>query len=109
MRLFHLPSIPLRSMLGYHGTRLRRSRSVLFLPDSASRSGNCVARHRPGVLGVIQGQFATTIHRNQEEQLSHRSESPGAAKGLSLDTWAVIVALALALLVRLGVIQKVPW
>lgn len=46
---------------------------------------------------------------NQEGQLSHSSESPGAAKGLSLDTWAVALALALALLVRLGVIQKVPW
>jgi hypothetical protein len=28
---------------------------------------------------------------------------------LSLDTWAVILALVLALLVRVGVFQKIPW
>jgi hypothetical protein len=35
----------------------------------------------------------------------------GARKGLklSLDTWAVILALALALLIRAGVFRKIPW
>lgn len=31
------------------------------------------------------------------------------APKLSLDTWAVILALALAALIRFGVIPKVPW
>ena len=29
--------------------------------------------------------------------------------GLSLDVWAVITALVLALLVRVGVLKHVPW
>jgi len=29
--------------------------------------------------------------------------------GLSLDGWAVLVALVLALLVRLGIFRHVPW
>jgi hypothetical protein len=37
------------------------------------------------------------------------SSGEGAAKGLSLDTWAVAIALILALLVRFGIIQKIPW
>jgi hypothetical protein len=39
------------------------------------------------------------------------TEVSGGSKGfkLSLDTWAVILALALALLVRAGVFKKVPW
>jgi len=32
-----------------------------------------------------------------------------SAPKLSLDTWAVILALALAALIRFGVIPKVPW
>jgi hypothetical protein len=28
---------------------------------------------------------------------------------LSLDTWAVIVALAAALLIRTGIIPRIPW
>jgi hypothetical protein len=31
------------------------------------------------------------------------------AFNLSLDTWAVILALALALAVRVGVFHKIPW
>jgi hypothetical protein len=30
-------------------------------------------------------------------------------KRLSLDTWAVLLALALAALVRAGVVKHVPW
>jgi hypothetical protein len=30
-------------------------------------------------------------------------------KFLSVDTWAVIVALAIALLIRAGVVSHVPW
>jgi hypothetical protein len=38
-------------------------------------------------------------------------EVSGARKGLklSLDTWAVILALALALLIRAGVFRKIQW
>jgi len=40
------------------------------------------------------------------------SNSPAAASSrskLSLDTWAVLVALAAAALIRFGVIPKIPW
>lgn len=39
------------------------------------------------------------------------SEVSGASKrfNLSLDTWAVILALALALAVRVGLFNKIPW
>jgi len=30
-------------------------------------------------------------------------------KGLSLDTWAVLAALLAALLIRAGVLTRVPW
>ena len=33
---------------------------------------------------------------------------PGPAK-ISLDTWAVIFALLLAVLVRLGALKHIPW
>jgi len=34
---------------------------------------------------------------------------PQSSWKLSLDTWAVVVALLLALLVRVGVFKHVPW
>ncbi len=40
-------------------------------------------------------------------QPQEQSERKGPA--MSLDIWAVAVALALALLIRLGVIPRVPW
>ena len=30
-------------------------------------------------------------------------------RGLTLDWWAVLLALVLALLVRAGVLQQIPW
>ena len=33
----------------------------------------------------------------------------GSAPKISLDTWAVLLALAAAALIRFGVIPKVPW
>ena len=30
-------------------------------------------------------------------------------RGLTLDWWAVLLAVALALLVRVGVLQQIPW
>jgi hypothetical protein len=32
-----------------------------------------------------------------------------SARSLSLDTWAVLLSLALALLVRSGILKVVPW
>jgi hypothetical protein len=37
------------------------------------------------------------------------SVSAGKSAWLSLDSWAVIIALALALAVKFGVIKTVPW
>ncbi len=34
---------------------------------------------------------------------------PTPVKRISLDTWAVLLAFAAALLVRLGVLKTVPW
>jgi hypothetical protein len=36
-------------------------------------------------------------------------EAAHSAPRLSLDAWAVILALALAALIRFGVIPRVPW
>jgi hypothetical protein len=33
----------------------------------------------------------------------------GKTWGLSLDEWAVVAALVLALLVRVGILRSVPW
>jgi hypothetical protein len=33
----------------------------------------------------------------------------GRAWGLSIDEWAVVAALVLALLVRVGILRNVPW
>jgi len=38
-----------------------------------------------------------------------RNEPPPKRFQLSVDGWAVAVALVLALLVRLGLIHRVPW
>jgi hypothetical protein len=34
---------------------------------------------------------------------------PSTGSGLSLDVWAVIIALALALAVKLEIFKNVPW
>ena len=38
-----------------------------------------------------------------------KEEKKAGGLGISLDAWAVALGLALALLVRLGWIQRVPW
>jgi hypothetical protein len=45
----------------------------------------------------------------EEVRMSADSSSTRKGLKLALDTWAVILALALALAVRMGVFQKVPW
>ena len=39
--------------------------------------------------------------------MSH--QSPAARPRLSLDVWAVLLSLVLALIVRLGLLKSVPW
>jgi hypothetical protein len=34
---------------------------------------------------------------------------PPATRRISTDTWAVVLSLALALVVRLGLLKSVPW
>jgi len=41
--------------------------------------------------------------------MSTEASSNGKGFRLSLDTWAVILALALALAVRTDIFKKVPW
>lgn len=40
---------------------------------------------------------------------SKDGNSNSKRQGISLDTWAVILAFALALLVRYGILKQVPW
>ena len=35
--------------------------------------------------------------------------TPSKSRFLSLDSWAVLLSLALALLVRAGIIKSIPW
>ena len=35
--------------------------------------------------------------------------NPSPFRFISLDTWAVVLALAAALLVRAGIVKSVPW
>ncbi len=41
--------------------------------------------------------------------MTNKESSRRTTFNLSLDTWAVILALTLALAVRLGLLNKVPW
>ena len=41
--------------------------------------------------------------------MSKSQAATRSTRKLSLDTWAVILALALAALIRFGVISHVPW
>jgi hypothetical protein len=34
---------------------------------------------------------------------------PARKKGLSIDTWAVVLALGAALLIRAGILTHIPW
>ena len=47
----------------------------------------------------------------KEDEMSSPTDAPlkGRAWGLSLDEWAVVAALVLAILVRLGILTSVPW
>jgi hypothetical protein len=47
----------------------------------------------------------------KEDEMSSLTDAPlkGKAWGLSLDEWAVVAALLLALLARAGILTSVPW
>jgi hypothetical protein len=65
------------------------------------------AEGRRGNSLLIRG-----LHRPMEMSMStDKSTNAGSRKGslLSLDAWAVIVALALALAVRFDILKDVPW
>jgi hypothetical protein len=49
--------------------------------------------------------------KERRAEMSQTQEAGAAvkAKRLSLDTWAVLLALVLAALVRAGVFKHVPW
>jgi hypothetical protein len=44
-----------------------------------------------------------------DELVEKAQSDPKAGSGVTVDVWAVLVALGLALLVRVGVLQHVPW
>jgi hypothetical protein len=47
---------------------------------------------------------------SQEAEMADDPVAPAVGKrGLTLDWWAVLLALVLALLVRVGVLQHIPW
>jgi transcription elongation factor len=47
----------------------------------------------------------------KEKQMSQQQQAATVIKsrGLSIDTWAVLLAFALAALVRAGVFKHIPW
>jgi hypothetical protein len=54
--------------------------------------------------------LARKIQSQKENYMSaHIQRLPPRKKRLSIDTWAVLIALAAALLVRAGVLTRVPW
>jgi hypothetical protein len=42
-------------------------------------------------------------------QASQAVPTPAKSRGFSIDTWAVLLAFALAALVRAGVFNHIPW
>jgi hypothetical protein len=65
---------------------------------------------------VLQHKFATAgnkgasiVSKNVEHKRNTASTSRSSTWGLSLDTWAVIVALVLSGAIWIGVIKHVPW
>jgi len=50
------------------------------------------------------------ILKREAQMSSPISDGSGRkGRGLSLDEWAVVTALLLSLLVRIGIITRVPW
>jgi hypothetical protein len=52
---------------------------------------------------------AKQVLRMEDEQMADQAVEKKSARTLSLDEWAVAIALLLAALVRLGVLKHVGW
>jgi hypothetical protein len=58
-------------------------------------------------VAVVKGVAGNSA---REKQMSPQKQPIVARKKLlSVDTWAVVLALAAALLIRAGVLNKIPW
>lgn len=55
------------------------------------------------------GESNMTSPENDSAQRDTAEKSSVSKSSLSLDWWAVIVALAFILLIWLGILQNVPW
>jgi len=61
-------------------------------------------------LTLAYGPFAFGVLSSEEAEMADDPVATATDKrGLTLDWWAVLLALVLALLVRVGVLQHVPW
>jgi hypothetical protein len=49
------------------------------------------------------------IDNTEDKEMADQTEARTTSKNLSLDGWAVAIALLLAVLVRLGVLKHVSW
>ncbi len=58
-------------------------------------------------MSTQPGVFETNLVDDSRTDPSSRE--PKARWRLSLDSWAVLLAVALAILVRLGVFKHIPW
>jgi hypothetical protein len=58
----------------------------------------------------IRGAIALVTHTCIPEKIMPEAPSSAAPRrGFSIDTWAVALAIVLALLVRFNVIRVIPW
>jgi hypothetical protein len=82
--------------------------AALFYPElrRAERAGF----RRKGTEAKAEASGKGHSQSTQENKMSTNTQPPlPKKKWLSLDTWAVLIALAAALLIRAGVLPHVPW
>jgi hypothetical protein len=88
---------------------LRRLRALAFRRLGLSFPNRfCIRPVRQRLLGAGFLLFRS----NSSEEIDMAVEPVDAVtskRGLTLDWWAVLLALVLALLVRAGVLQHIPW
>ena len=53
--------------------------------------------------------WQTAFGHNRKEMGNDMGNTKSGVSSLSLDTWALIVALALALAVKFDILKNVPW
>lgn len=92
-----------------HSTLLLPRSCDLFPKQTSTATIFAVVPHC--LIAACYKDFSLSAFAREPWRITLANELPdaGAARKLSLDTWAVAAALILALLVRLGIIQKVPW